>query len=120
MIILNKSIHWSKMGGLKSILGMIPGISGKIAQIENQIDDKMLEKNKAIIQSMTVKERTNPDIINGSRRQRIAKGAGVSVSDVNQLIKQFNQSKDMMRMMKNPKAHGGKMAMMKKLMGGGF
>ena len=109
-----------KMGGLKSILGMLPGLGGKLAQIENQIDDKMLEKNKAIIQSMTVKERTNPDIINGSRRQRIAKGAGVSVSDVNQLIKQFNQSKEMMKMLKNPKAHGGKMAMMKKLMGGGF
>ena len=109
-----------KMGGLKSVLGMIPGISGKLAQIENQIDEKQLEKNKAIIQSMTAKERANPDIINGSRRQRIAKGAGVQVSDVNQLIKQFNQSKEMMRMMKNPKAYGGKMAMMKKLMGGGF
>ena len=109
-----------KMGGLKSVLGMIPGISGKLAQIENQIDEKQLEKNKAIIQSMTAKERQNPDIINGSRRQRIAKGAGVQVSDVNALIKQFNQSKEMMKMMKNPKAYGGKMAMMKKLMGGGF
>ena len=106
-----------KMGGLKSVLGMIPGISGKLAQIENQIDEKQLEKNKAIIQSMTAKERENPDIINGSRRQRIAKGAGVQVSDVNQLIKQFNQSKEMMKMMKNPKAYGGKMAMMRKLMG---
>ncbi len=106
-----------KMGGLKSVLGMIPGLSGKLREIENQIDDKVLEKNKAIIQSMTAKERTNPDIINGSRRQRIAKGAGVNVSEVNQLIKQFNQSKEMMKMMKNPKAYGGKMAMMKKLMG---
>ncbi|MBE7076926.1 MAG: signal recognition particle protein [Clostridiales bacterium] len=109
-----------KMGGIKSVLSMIPGIGGKLKQIEDQIDDKALEKNKAIIQSMTTKERMNPEIINGSRRQRIAKGAGVQVSDVNQLIKQFNQSKEMMKMMKNPKAHGGKMAMMKKLMGGGF
>ena len=109
-----------KMGGLKSVLGMIPGIGGKLNEIEKQIDEKQLEKNKAIIQSMTAKERENPDIINGSRRQRIAKGAGVQVSDVNQLIKQFNQTKEMMKMMKNPKAHGGKMAMMKKLMGGGF
>ena len=109
-----------KMGGLKSVLGMIPGIGGKLNEIEKQIDEKQLEKNKAIIQSMTAKERQNPDIINGSRRQRIAKGAGVQVSDVNQLIKQFNQSKEMMKMMKNPKAYGGKMAMMKKLMGGGF
>ncbi len=107
-----------KMGGLKSVLGMIPGIGGKLNEIEKQIDEKQLEKNKAIIQSMTAKERQNPDIINGSRRQRIAKGAGVQVNDVNQLIKQFNQSKEMMKMMKNPKAHGGKMAMMRKLMGG--
>ena len=109
-----------KMGGMKSVLGMLPGLGSKLKQIEEQIDEKQLEKNKAIIQSMTAKERENPDIINGSRRQRIAKGAGVEVSEVNQLIKQFNQSKEMMKMMKNPKAHGGKMAMMKKLMGGGF
>ena len=106
-----------KMGGLKTVLSMMPGIGGKLKQIEDQIDDKMLEKNKAIIQSMTVKEREDPNIINGSRRQRIAKGAGVPVSDVNQLIKQFNQSKEMMRMMKNPKAFGGRSAIMKKLMG---
>lgn len=106
-----------KMGGLKSVLSMMPGLGGKLKQIEEQIDEKALERNKAIIQSMTGKERANPDIINGSRRQRIAKGAGVSVSDVNQLIKQFNQSKEMMKMMKNPKAHGGKMAMIRKLMG---
>ena len=106
-----------KMGGIKSILGMIPGLGGKLRQIEDQIDEKQLEKNKAIIQSMTAKERQNPDIINGSRRQRIAKGAGVQVSDVNMLIKQFNQSKEMMKMMKNPKAYGGKMAMLRKLMG---
>lgn len=106
-----------KMGGLKSVLGMIPGISGKLKQIEDQIDEKQLEKNKAIIQSMTAKERENPDIINGSRRQRIAKGAGVQVSDVNQLIKQFNQSKEMMKMMKNPKAYGGRAAMLRKFMG---
>ncbi len=106
-----------KMGGLKSVLSMMPGISQKLKQIEDQIDEKKLEKNKAIIQSMTPKERANPDIINGSRRQRIAKGAGVEVSDVNLLIKQFNQSKEMMKMMKNPKAYGGKMAMIRKLMG---
>ncbi len=106
-----------KMGGLKSVLSMMPGIGGKMKQLENMIDDKMLEKNKAIIQSMTAKERQNPEIINGSRRQRIAKGAGVQVSDVNNLLKQYSQSKEMMKMMKNPKAYGGKMAMIKKLMG---
>lgn len=110
-----------KMGGLKSVLSMMPGLGGKLKQIEDQIDEKALERNKAIIQSMTPKERANPDIINGSRRQRIAKGAGVQVSDVNQLIKQFNQSKEMMRMIKKPKAYGGKFKMMKNLFnGGGF
>ena len=107
-----------KMGGLKSVLSMMPGIGGKLKQLEDQIDDKMLDKNKAIIQSMTAKERLDPSIINGSRRARIAKGAGVQVSDVNQLIKQFNQSKEMMKMMKNPKAYGGKFKMMKNLMNG--
>ena len=106
------------MGGLKSVLSMMPGIGGKMKQLEEMVDEKMLEKNKAIIQSMTDKERRNPDILNGSRRQRIAKGAGVQVSDVNQLLKQFNQSKEMMKMLKNPKAYGGKMAMIKKMMGG--
>lgn len=106
-----------KMGGLKTILSMMPGIGSKLRQIEDQIDEKQLEKNKAIIQSMTAKERENPDIINGSRRQRIAKGAGVEVSEVNQLIKQFNQSKELMKMMKNPKAYGGRMNIIRQLMG---
>ena len=109
-----------KMGGLKSVLSMMPGIGGKLKQIEDMVDEKMLDKNKAIIQSMTAKERQDPSIINGSRRQRIARGAGVQVNDVNQLIKQFNQSKEMMKMLKNPKAYGGKLKMMKNLMGGNF
>lgn len=95
-----------KMGGLKSILGMMPGIGGKLRQLENSIDEKELLKNKAIIQSMTPKERENPDIINGSRRTRIAKGAGVEVSDVNKLLKGFNQSKEMMKQLKSNKKGG--------------
>lgn len=101
-----------KMGGLKSILGMIPGIGGKLRQIEESLDENELIKNKAIIQSMTEKERENPDIINGSRRIRIAKGAGVEVSDVNKLLKGFNQSKEMMKQMKSNK-HGGMANLMK-------
>ena len=101
-----------KMGGLKSILGMIPGMGGKLRQIEESLDENELLKNKAIIQSMTEKERENPDIINGSRRIRIAKGAGVEVSDVNKLLKGFNQSKEMMKQLKSNR-HGGMANMMK-------
>lgn len=95
-----------KMGGLKSVLGMIPGMGGKLRQLEESIDEKELLKNKAIIQSMTEKERENPDIINGSRRNRIAKGAGVEVADVNKLLKGFNQSKEMMKQLKSNKKGG--------------
>ncbi len=102
----------NKMGGLKSVISMLPGMSGKLQQLENAMDEKLMIKNKAIIQSMTEKERENPDIINGSRRMRIAKGAGVQVSDVNQLIRQFNQSKEMMKQLKNNK-RGGISALMK-------
>ena len=104
------------MGGLKSILGMLPGIGGKLRQIEDSIDENELQKNKAIIQSMTEKERENPDIINGSRRIRIAKGAGVEVSDVNKLLKGFNQSKEMMKQLKSNK-HGGISNFMKMMKG---
>lgn len=102
----------NKMGGLKSVISMLPGVSGKLKQLEDSLDEKMLLKNKAIIQSMTEKERENPDIINGSRRMRIAKGAGVQVNDVNQLLRQFNQSKEMMKQLKNNK-RGGMSALMK-------
>ena len=95
-----------KMGGIKSVLGMIPGMGAKLRQIEESIDEKELAKNKAIIQSMTEKERENPDIINGSRRLRIAKGAGVEVTDVNKLLKGFNQSKEMMKQLKGNKKGG--------------
>lgn len=95
-----------KMGGLKTILGMMPGIGGKLRQLEESIDEKELAKNKAIIQSMTPKERENPDIINGSRRIRIAKGAGVEVSEVNKLLKGFNQSKEMMKQLQSNKKGG--------------
>ena len=102
----------NKMGGLKSVISMLPGVSGKLKQLEDSLDEKMLLKNKAIIQSMTEKERENPDIINGSRRMRIAKGAGVQVNDVNQLLRQFNQSKEMMKQLKNNK-RGGMSSLMK-------
>ena len=103
---LDQVDNLKKMGGLKSVLGMIPGLGGKLRQLEDSIDEKELAKNKAIIQSMTEKERENPDLINGSRRSRIAKGAGVEVADVNKLLKGFNQSKEMMKQLKSNKKGG--------------
>ena len=90
-----------KMGNIKDLISMIPGIGGKIKNLD--IDENQLMINKAIIQSMTPQERLMPDIIKASRRQRIAKGSGTSVQQVNQLLKQFEQSKEMMKQMKNGK-----------------
>ena len=85
------------MGPLEQILGMIPGLGGA-GQLKNlQIDEKQLDRIQAIISSMTVEERRNPDIINGSRRRRISAGSGTSIQDVNRLLKQFKQTKKMMR-----------------------
>ncbi len=94
-----------KMGSLKDILGMIPGLGGKIKNLN--IDEGQLEINKAIIQSMTPEERRNPDIIKASRRQRIAKGSGTTVQQVNMLIKQFYDSKEMMKQLKGGKGLRG-------------
>lgn len=90
-----------KMGSLKDILSMVPGLSSKLKGVE--IDENELQINKHIIQSMTPEERQNPDIIKASRRQRIAKGSGTSVQQVNKLLRQFAQSKEMMKQMKNKK-----------------
>lgn len=90
----------NKMGGLSSILNMLPGIGGgKIKDIEGMIDESAMDRTKAIILSMTPKERSNPSILNVSRKNRIAKGAGVNISEVNRLVKQFEQSKKMMKQM---------------------
>lgn len=90
-----------KMGNIKDILGMIPGIGGKIKNLD--IDERQMQVNKAIIQSMTPKERRNPEIIKASRRQRIASGSGTTIQQVNQLLKSFEQSKEMMKQMKGGK-----------------
>jgi len=91
-----------KMGKLKDLLGMIPGIGKAVKDLD--IDDKAFKQIEAIIQSMTPKERSNPEIINGSRRQRIAKGSGTSITEVNRLLKQFDEMKKMMRMMQDKSA----------------
>lgn len=90
-----------KMGSLKDILGMLPGIGSKIRNLE--IDEEQLKRNKAIIQSMTPKERRNPEIIKASRKQRIARGSGTTIQDINKLLKQFEQSKEMIKQFKKNK-----------------
>ena len=99
----------NKMGGFKDILGMIPGMGNQLKDID--IDEKELEKPKAIILSMTKEERRNPDILNPSRKNRIAKGAGVDISEVNRMVKQFEQSKKMMKQMSGMMGGKGKRKM---------
>lgn len=84
------------MGDLSSIAGMLPGI-GKMNLKDAQVDEDLLKRNKAIIQSMTKKERENPKLLNYSRRKRIAAGSGTQVQDVNKLIKQYESTKEMMK-----------------------
>src|SRR6201989_2981083 len=105
-----------KLGGMKGVLGMLPGVGKIKGQLEAAgLDDKILTRQEAIISSMTKKERVDPDVINGSRRKRIAAGAGVDVSEVNKLLKMHRQMADMMKMVGK-----GKMPMMPPGMGGGF
>jgi signal recognition particle subunit SRP54 len=86
-----------KMGSIKDLLGMIPGLGKQIRDVD--VDDDSFKHIEAMIQSMTPEERAKPELINGSRRQRIASGAGVQVQDVNQLLKQFREMKKMMKTM---------------------
>ena len=95
------------MGGISSILNMLPGIGGnKLKDIEGMIDEKDLARKEAMILSMTPQERANPAILNVSRKQRIARGSGVNISEVNRLVKQFEQTKKMMKQM--PGMMGGR------------
>ena len=91
----------SKMGNLTELLAMIPGAMGKIRP--EDVDESRIKVYKAIIQSMTPKERVNPDLIKASQRKRIAKGSGTTIQEVNQLMKQFEQTKLMMKNQNNPK-----------------
>ena len=88
-----------KMGNLKDLVGMIPGIGKAMKDVD--INDDAFKGIEAIIYSMTPEERENPDMINGSRRLRIAKGSGTNIQEVNKLIKQFDDTRKMMKMMGN-------------------
>ena len=90
-----------KMCGAKSLLNMLPGMGTKVKISDGDIDERKIERTKAIILSMTKKERNDPSIINYSRKTRIAKGSGTTIQEINQLLKQFEQTKQMMKMMKN-------------------
>ncbi len=94
-----------KMGNIKDLISMIPGLGAKMRNIE--IDERQLNKNKAIIQSMTKKERIYPELLKASQKKRIAKGSGTTIQDINQLLKQFEQAKEMMKQMKGKKGIKG-------------
>ena len=100
-----------KMGNIESILGMMPGMN-KSALKDAKIDEKQLARTEAIIKSMTMREREKPEIINASRKMRIAKGSGTSVEDVNKLLKQFETVRKMMKQMSTP---GGKRGLFGKM-----
>ena len=103
-----------KMGNVKDLMGMIPGMSKAMKGLD--VDDDAFKGIESIIYSMTKQERSNPQILNGSRRKRIATGSGTSVQEVNQLIKQFGQMGKMMKMMQG----GGAKQMMQMMKGGGL
>jgi signal recognition particle subunit SRP54 len=105
-----------KMGNVKDLMGMIPGMGKMMKDVE--IGDDAFKYIEAIIQSMTPKERHNPDLINGSRRKRIAEGSGTSIQEVNKLMKQFEDTRKMMRMMSDKKSMMNMMRQMKNMPGG--
>lgn len=105
-----------KMGGISSILGMLPNMGKQMADIESMVDEKQLARMEAIVLSMTPEERANPKLLNLSRKSRIARGAGVDISVVNRFVKQFEQSQKMMKQL--PNMMGGRKG--RGLFGGGM
>ena len=111
---LDSMSQMKKMGGLSSVMGMMPGMGiggGKMPDIDEAAAEKSLSRTEAIIYSMTPEERQNPSLLNPSRKRRIAVGAGVDIAEVNRLVKQFEQMKKMMKqmpgMMKKGRRGGG-------------
>jgi signal recognition particle subunit SRP54 len=97
-----------KMGGLGGILKSLPGAGKLTKQLDGEVEEGALDRIEAIIYSMTIAERTRPQTINGSRRERIAKGSGVEVYDVNQLLKQFADTRKMMKQFQSQSGKGKK------------
>jgi signal recognition particle subunit SRP54 len=101
-----------RIGGVASMLDKLPGMNGLTANLKDKVNDKMFNQISAIINSMTPKERRNPDVIRGSRKRRIAQGSGTQIQDVNRVLKQFEQ---MQKVMQKMKSKGGMLKMMKGL-----
>ena len=112
---LESMSQMKKMGGIQEILGMLPGVgNSQMKMLEDSVDESVMARTEAIILSMTPKERANPDILSVSRKNRIAKGVGVDIAEVNRLVKQFEQARKMMKQM------GGMMGGKKKGLFGGL
>jgi len=108
-----------KMGGMESVMGMMPGMGKMAKQMEGAgIDDKMLKRQIALIQSMTKKERANPALLQASRKKRIARGAGQEVSELNKLLKMHRQMSDMMKKLGRMGKGGALKQAMKGMFGG--
>ncbi|MEL0317168.1 MAG: signal recognition particle protein, partial [Aquiluna sp.] len=111
-----------KLGSMKGIMAMLPG-AGQMKQNLEEFDEKMIDRTEAIIRSMTPQERNQPKLLNGSRRMRIAKGSGMTVTDVNQLVQRFEQAAKMMKTMAKggaPALPGTNPVMMGGAVGGGY
>jgi signal recognition particle subunit SRP54 len=106
-------VQMKKMGGLSALVDKLPGNLAQLAQTAPDVDDKAIRRIEGIINSMTAKERSRPDIIKASRKRRIATGAGVTVQEVNRLLNQFEQTQKMMKMM----SKGGMAKMMRSMKG---
>lgn len=116
---LDQLEEMTKMGGMDSMLNKMPGMGGVSKEaVSRQMNDSKFKQMKAIIQSMTKEERKNPDVLNGSRKRRIARGSGSELQDVNRLLKQFNQMRKMMKKMKKG-GMKGMMQQMQQMQGGG-
>ncbi len=116
--LLKQIKQMNKMGGMGSIMKLMPGLSGMASQLENAgMNDGLIKKQEAMIYSMTPKERAKPDLLNGSRKKRIAAGSGATVQELNTLVKQQKQMQVMMKRMRKM-GKGQMMGMMKDMMGG--
>ncbi len=121
--LLDQMRQIKKMGSLKSIIGMLPGVGSQIKDLDSDAGEKQMKLTEAVILSMTKKEREKPSLIDAKRKRRIAAGSGTKVEDVNRLLKQFDQMQKMMKQMGvtgNGSAKRSKMAMLRGLNKNGF